>query len=120
MSEVLTPERAEQAIQFYLHQLGELVGQYAEAAHDKAVCEAEYRLAFATARTEFRANAAETGAKSTDNITDDFGTIKSYEQLRDRLLSAAKEESLRAALRACGSKLDGARSLAANLRSVVG
>jgi hypothetical protein len=120
MSEVLTPERAEQAIQFYLHQLGELVNDYSSAADLRATTEASYRLAHATARTEYRHNAIENGWKTTESIVDDHATIATYDELSARLLAAAREESLKLALRACGSKLDGARSLAANLRSAIG
>ena len=120
MSETLTPERAEQAIQFYLHQLGELVGQYAEAADLKATTEAAYRLQHATARTEYRHKASQDGSKTTESVVDDIATIQTFDALSARLMAAAREESTKLALRACQSKLDGARSLAANVRIAVG
>lgn len=115
----LTPEKAQEAIQFYLGQLGSLVGTYATAAEEKATTEANYRIAIAGARLEYRDRAARDGLKSTDSVVDDIGTVETADLLRRRLLAAGKEESTKAALRATQSKLDGARSLAANLREVI-
>jgi len=114
----LSPEKAEEAIQFYLHQLGELVNQYSKAADAKAETEAAYRLAWAKSRVEYRQKAAEEGWRATEAIVDDQATLSTHEELKARLSAAAVEESTKLALRACSSKLDGARSLAANLRSV--
>ena len=116
----LTPERAEKAIQFYLHQLGELVVQYAVSATEKATTNADYQVARSRSRVTYRDQAAANGWKATDSIVDDHATLQTEDELRARLLAEAREESTKLALRAAGDKLNGARSLAANLRSVVG
>lgn len=118
MSEPLTPQRVEQAIQKYISDIGKLIGEHAAANYTKALAVADYDHAAAQARSEHREHLAQSEQKITEGIVNDFATIKTFEQLKAKLLATAREESLKQALRARQSMLDGARSLGSNLRAV--
>lgn len=118
-NEPLTSLKVEQGIRHAMNSLAQLVHDYAEAGDAAAVSEAEFKLAWATARTEYRADAAAGGWKTTEAVVDDHATISTYEALSKRIITAQKAESLKLAMRAMQARLDAMRSLGAGLRGAI-
>ena len=116
MSEPLTPQKVEAGIRDSINKLGELVHQYAAAGDAKATTDADFKIAWAKARTLRRSS--ELMPKPTESVLEDYATLETEDQLRARLSAAATEEAIKLGLRAMTSRLDAMRSLAANLREV--
>lgn len=117
-NEPLSPDKVSNAIQYYIRKLSEATDTYAQAADEKAEAEAEFKRAWAQARTDYRAEAIEKGWKATEAIVDDHATLTTFEALKARLHADAVEEATKLAVRSLQSRLDATRSLGANLREV--
>ena len=113
--EPLTPQKVEAGIRESINRLGELVHQYAKAGDDKATTDADFKIAWAKARTYLRLTAE---TKPTESVLEDYATLETEKEMRARLSAAATEESIKLGLRAMATRIDAMRSLGASLRDV--
>lgn len=98
-------------------ELIDLVATATEAATDAAVTEATFKTQFAKARLLARANA--TGKITVDEVTD-RATVECSESRLGYLVANGRLTTVREALRAAQSRLDGLRTEAASYRGAGG
>ena len=89
------------------------------AGHDSAIAEADYETAFAQQRLLARYNANEEGKKITAPATDDTAVVATADLRRAALLARNNLSTLREALAAAKTNMDGLRTLAASHRNIV-
>jgi Neuraminidase (sialidase) len=114
---MLTLAAIHEGLEANLEALDDLVAEVQKAGHDAATTEAHYKTAFAKARLTIKATAMD---KMTVGDIDAEATVQCEELYLNYLIAQNKLTTVREALRAVQSKLDGYRSLAASYRQAGG
>ena len=112
-----TPVEIANGIQANLTALDDLVDQVTKAGHEAAVTEAKYKIDFAKARLTVKATALE---RLTVSDIEAEATIQCEDSYLAFLIAENKLTTIREALRATQSKLDGYRTLSASIRGAGG
>ena len=113
----MTHDEIKKGLQINLNALEGLVDEVRRAGHDAATTEAAYKVEFAKARLTIKATALE---KLTVGDIDSEATIQCEELYLHYLIAENHFTSVREALRALQSKIDGYRTLSASFRAAGG
>jgi len=113
---VLTPFEIQEAIESELDRMENLIDELRTAAVESARAEADFKVGFAKARLLARHEGAESGVKVTQDLAEDTATVATEDARYAYLLAQNNIVSLREAIKASQSHLDGLRTLAASHR----
>ena len=114
---MLTLSAIHDRLEVELARLEALVDELQEAGYQSAVTEATYRAEFAKSRLSIKATSME---KMTVGDIEAEATIACEQQHLAYLLAANNHLSVREACKACTTRVDALRSLAASFRSASG
>jgi len=115
---VLTQGEVQERIEKLEEHIEALTDEIRAAGHDAAIAETDYETAYAQQRLLARFNANEEGKKITAPAVDDTAVVATSELRRAALLARNNLSTLREALAAAKTNMDGLRTLAASHRSV--
>ena len=113
----MTHDEIQRGLQANLDALDEIVDEVRKAGHDAATTEAAYKIEFAKARLTVKATSLE---KLTVGDIESEATIQCEELYFRYLIAENHFTSVREALRALQSKIDGYRTLSASFRAAGG
>lgn len=114
---MLTQADVEDGIEATVKRLEELTDEYAVASDEAAEAEASYRLAFWHTFLRFKDGVTNGKRGESDRTCEGRATIAAADSFRAYKITAARVDSLKAALRTHQTRLDALRTLAANIRS---
>ena len=110
-------EEIQRGLQANLEALESIVDEIRAAGRDAAIKEAAYKVDYAKSRLTIKAAATE---KLTVNEIEAMATVECETELLDHLIAQNHFTSVREALRALQSKIDGYRTLSASHRAAGG
>jgi hypothetical protein len=116
---MLTQAEIQQRIEDLQDRIEALADEIRAAGHDAAIAETEYEVAYAQQRLTARWNANESGTKLTAPAADDNAVVATAELRKKALLARNNLSTLREAIAAAKTNMDGLRTLAASHRNIV-
>jgi hypothetical protein len=116
---MLTQAQIQQRIEELQDRIENLAEEIRAAGHDAAVAETDYEVAFAQQRLLVRWNANEENKKVTAPTVDDEAVVATAELRRKALLARNNLSTLKEAMAAAKTNMDGLRTLAASHRNIV-
>jgi len=115
----MEPGEVQGRLELLLAQLDELRERLGTVITAAAHAEVAYETAAAKTRLNFRAHAIEQGRKVTVDEVNDWATLQCKDERLTYELAAGAVTVARDTLKVLGHQLDGARTLAADQRSIV-
>ena len=115
---MLTPFEIQEAIEAEMEQQEALLDDLRRVAIEHARAEADYKIGFAKERLKVRAEGGANGSKVTVDTADDHATVATENEYYQRLLTTNNMMTLREAIHASKTRIEGLRTLAASQRTV--
>jgi chemotaxis regulatin CheY-phosphate phosphatase CheZ len=115
---MLTPFEIQEAIEAEMERQQTLLEELRQVAIDHARAEADFKIGFAKERLKVRAEGGANGAKITVDTADDHATVATESEYYNRLLTTNNMMTLREAIHASKTRIEGLRTLAASQRTI--
>ena len=116
---MLTPFEIQEAIEAEMERQEQLIEELRNASYEQARAEADYKVGFAKERLRVRAEGYISGSKVNVDTADDTATVATENEYYQRLLTTNNLMTLREAIHASKTRIEGLRTLAASHRTLL-
>jgi len=115
---MLTPFEIQEAIENEMEQQEELLEELRRVAVEHARAEVDFKIGFAKERLKVRAEGNVNGSKVTVDTADDHATVATENEYYQRMLATNNLMTLREAIHASKTRIEGLRTLSASQRTI--